>query len=185
MSVLAALTTLLLFSGSAIAQIDTAKCTLSSWNWVRNSRNVSDPTCFWQLTSSSRHLTLLIKIRAKLRDTCNPHAMGVVSILLGCAGVAVSSLAAFTIPPLPSGYKYTGPTSLGGSNLCKCNTIAYSLMSACGACQGGSWLPYDSSCLSQPSLIYLPSGGRNIQSTAQGLSLLRRAFPIAEKNSIY
>jgi len=179
MLVLAALTTLLLFSGSAIAQIYTAKCTQSSWDWVRND-NVSDPTCFRQLTTTmSRHITLKIKIRARLRDTCYPRAVGVVSILLGCAGIAVSSLAAFTIQSLPSGYKYTGPSSFDGSNVCKCNTIVYSLLSACGACQGESWFTCDSSCLSKSSLMYLPSGGRDFQSTAQGLSLLPCAFLIA------
>src|SRR5260221_2588552 len=75
MSVLAALTTLLLFSGSAIAQIDTAKCTLSSWNWVRNSRNVSDPTCFWQLTSYVQTFNSLnqdpCKVAGYLQSTCN------------------------------------------------------------------------------------------------------------------
>lgn len=184
MLVLAAITTLLLFSGSAIAQVVSPTCTQSSWNWVRND-NVSDPTCFRQLMTMSRHITLKIKIRAMLRDTCNPRAVGVVSILLGCAGIAISSLAEFTVPPLPPGYKYAGPSSFDGSNLCKCNTIVYSLLSACGACQGESWFTYDPSYLSKSSLMYLPSGGRDSQSTAQGLSLLPCAFPIAAKKPIH
>ena len=60
----------------------------------------------------------------------------------------------FTVPPLLTGDSYTGPTGPGdAADLCKCNTVVYSLMSACDACQGGKWFP----CvpflpLSRPSL---------------------------------
>lgn len=47
----------------------------------------------------------------------------------------------FGIPPLPSGIMYGGPTA-AQSNLCECNTVVYSLVSACAACQGGSWILY-------------------------------------------
>jgi hypothetical protein len=48
---------------------------------------------------------------------------------------------AFTIPTLTSNdISYTGPTGPSDENdLCKCNTVVYSLMSACGACQGSKW----------------------------------------------
>ena len=46
----------------------------------------------------------------------------------------------FTIPTLDPGNSYTGPTGNGDDNdLCKCNTVVYSLMSACDACQGAKW----------------------------------------------
>ncbi|KAI0246211.1 hypothetical protein BJV78DRAFT_177447 [Lactifluus subvellereus] len=49
----------------------------------------------------------------------------------------------FTIPPLHPGDSYTGPTGPGdATDLCKCNTVVYSLMSACDACQGAQWLPW-------------------------------------------
>ncbi|KAH9976938.1 hypothetical protein BJV77DRAFT_573141 [Russula vinacea] len=41
---------------------------------------------------------------------------------------------------LPQGYSYSGPDSYDASNLCYCNTVSYSLFSACGACQGQKWI---------------------------------------------
>ncbi|KAF8261132.1 hypothetical protein EI94DRAFT_1746644 [Lactarius quietus] len=37
---------------------------------------------------------------------------------------------------------YVGPGTPSIGNLCVCNTVSYNLMSACGACQGASWIPY-------------------------------------------
>ena len=50
----------------------------------------------------------------------------------------------FTIPPLAAdSYSYVGPTGAGDTaDLCKCNTVVYSLMSACDACQGADWFSY-------------------------------------------
>ena len=53
---------------------------------------------------------------------------------------------AFTMWPLQPGGSYFGPSSAQDSNLCKCNSVTYSLLSACGGCQGGTWIPYDSCC---------------------------------------
>ncbi|KAH9005548.1 hypothetical protein EDB86DRAFT_3061759 [Lactarius hatsudake] len=48
----------------------------------------------------------------------------------------------FTIEPLPQGSLYRGPNA-NQSNLCECNTVVYSLVSACGACQGSSeWIQW-------------------------------------------
>ncbi|KAF8262511.1 hypothetical protein EI94DRAFT_1743477 [Lactarius quietus] len=41
---------------------------------------------------------------------------------------------------LSPGYHYVGPYYPGDQ--CSCNTVSYSLFSACGACQGESWLSY-------------------------------------------
>ena len=49
----------------------------------------------------------------------------------------------FTIDPLPPGYSYIGPSGADDSDLCKCSTVGYSLISACGGCQGQSWITYD------------------------------------------
>jgi hypothetical protein len=46
---------------------------------------------------------------------------------------------------LSAGDSYVGPTgSNDSSDLCKCNTVVYSLMSACDACQfdDAVWFPY-------------------------------------------
>ncbi|KAF8477802.1 hypothetical protein DFH94DRAFT_846164 [Russula ochroleuca] len=51
----------------------------------------------------------------------------------------------FVISPLlDSNQSYAGPSADGhdGSDLCKCNTIAYSLLSACDACQGSGWISF-------------------------------------------
>lgn len=51
----------------------------------------------------------------------------------------------FSIPDLVlDDYSYIGPTGPGDSNdLCKCNTVVYSLMSACDACQGANWFSWN------------------------------------------
>jgi len=49
----------------------------------------------------------------------------------------------FTIPDLVPGDSYVGPTgSSDSSDLCKCNTVVYSLMSACDACQDALWFSW-------------------------------------------
>lgn len=56
---------------------------------------------------------------------------------------------AFTINALKPGYSYTGPSGVDDTNLCKCNTVTYSLISACDACQGApwtTWSDYSSNC---------------------------------------
>jgi len=50
----------------------------------------------------------------------------------------------FTINALPNGGHYTGPTGADNNDLCECNTVTYSLLSACDGCQGEAWLTYSS-----------------------------------------
>ncbi|KAF8465588.1 hypothetical protein DFH94DRAFT_848610 [Russula ochroleuca] len=54
--------------------------------------------------------------------------------------VATCSGEDYTFYLLPQGYSYSGPDGFDASNLCYCNTVAYSLFSACGACQGQEWI---------------------------------------------
>ncbi|KAH9992127.1 hypothetical protein BJV77DRAFT_1003629 [Russula vinacea] len=50
----------------------------------------------------------------------------------------------FSIPVLVPGDSYVGPTgSSDASDLCKCNTVVYSLMSACDACQDALWFSWN------------------------------------------
>ncbi|KAI0295644.1 hypothetical protein B0F90DRAFT_1750047 [Multifurca ochricompacta] len=49
---------------------------------------------------------------------------------------------AFTVPPLQPGNSYPGPSGIDNGDLCRCNTITYSLLSACDACQGENWTPW-------------------------------------------
>jgi len=57
------------------------------------------------------------------------------------------------IPPLSSSAQYTGPPS-GPNNSCQCNTVVYSLISACGGCQNSTWLQWSqwsSNCTAKSS----------------------------------
>ena len=56
--------------------------------------------------------------------------------------VVLISFAAFTVDALPAGYHYAGPTTSQATDLCQCNTVAYSLLSACDACQGADFVSY-------------------------------------------
>lgn len=46
------------------------------------------------------------------------------------------------IEVLDPGYVYTDPTGSDNSNLCKCNTVVYSFISACDGCWGAEWIMY-------------------------------------------
>ena len=143
---------LFFFSGFAVAQVITPGCDLT-WAWVCI---LSFPQCvLWPspnlLVFSSSHSILSTKIRVRLQRSCSGHALWAVSRLLVCFALhwrALSSrlFAAYTIVSLPPGNSYAGPSGVDVSNLCKCSTVGYSLMSACGGCQGGKWITYDSCC---------------------------------------
>ncbi|KAF8163452.1 hypothetical protein B0H34DRAFT_324108 [Crassisporium funariophilum] len=55
--------------------------------------------------------------------------------------LAVCNGGPFPVEALPDLSHYVGP-SLGAANPCQCNTVTYSLMSACGACQGRTYLSW-------------------------------------------
>jgi hypothetical protein len=91
------------------------------------------------------------------------------------------SFSAFTIKELAPGYHYTGPGRYDDTDLCKCNTVTYSLLSACVACQGEEWISYGIPFVvvfKSLGLMYLTLGGRNICTTAQRFCLPRREFPV-------
>jgi hypothetical protein len=50
--------------------------------------------------------------------------------------------AEFTIPQLVAGNHYSGPSDSSVTDTCECNTVYYSLISACAGCQRGIWLSY-------------------------------------------
>jgi len=72
------------------------------------------------------------------------------------------------VTPIPVGNTYLGPTS-AQANPCTCNTVVYSLISACGACQNRSfvsWPAWSQTCttvyvakfpLSIPSAVEVPA----------------------------
>lgn len=55
---------------------------------------------------------------------------------------AVCNNGAFVIPALLPQNSYSGPSGTDDSDMCKCNTVVYNLISACDACQGNPWVPY-------------------------------------------
>ncbi|KAN0139526.1 hypothetical protein V8E53_002642 [Lactarius tabidus] len=61
--------------------------------------------------------------------------------LVGAYLQAVCNDSTFSVPILQPEQAYPGPTD---GNLCNCNTVVYNLMSACGACQLGGWISYQS-----------------------------------------
>jgi len=70
----------------------------------------------------------------------------------------------FTVDPLPAGTHYTGPF-VNQANDCECSTVVYSLVSACGICQGSSeidtWSTWQTNCTSTSISAYpeqIPSG---------------------------
>jgi len=88
-------------------------------------------------------------IVAYMMSTCNGgcESFTFYSCLATAESQRFISFPAFTVPTLVPGYSYTGPSGPDNSNLCKCSTIAYSLISACGGCQGAKWITYGSHSL--------------------------------------
>ncbi|KAI0321649.1 hypothetical protein OF83DRAFT_232346 [Amylostereum chailletii] len=50
----------------------------------------------------------------------------------------------FVLDSLQQGNAYDGPSGADDGDMCKCNTVAYSLISACSACQAQGWITWDS-----------------------------------------
>jgi len=65
----------------------------------------------------------------------------------------------FTLYPLSPGGSYGGPSEDQNNN-CHCTSVFYSLISACAACQDGSWIPwtqYIQNCSTQVFLTVYPA----------------------------
>ncbi|KAF9262805.1 hypothetical protein L218DRAFT_959949 [Marasmius fiardii PR-910] len=68
----------------------------------------------------------------------------------------------FGVPPLNATQIYQGPT-LANANQCRCNTVFYSLLSACAGCQGArylTWTSYSTNCSSseENAPVIIPFG---------------------------
>ncbi|KAH9954751.1 hypothetical protein BGW80DRAFT_1258557 [Lactifluus volemus] len=110
---------LLLFAGFSFAQSTPPNCT-TGWDWR------------FALLSLIK-TSLLPSTTQKSYNSLHQNPCAVAAYL---EGVCFGGL--FEIDPLPQGLHYTGPNA-GQGNLCQCNTVVYSLVSACGGCQGGQW----------------------------------------------
>ncbi|KAI0246498.1 hypothetical protein BJV78DRAFT_148240 [Lactifluus subvellereus] len=63
----------------------------------------------------------------------------------------------FYMPPLEPGNSYPGPTGGDDGDLCKCNTVVYSLLSACDACQQEPWIDWLEYSLNCTNVMPVPS----------------------------
>ncbi|KAJ4487766.1 hypothetical protein J3R30DRAFT_845604 [Lentinula aciculospora] len=69
----------------------------------------------------------------------------------------------YSIPSINTNQHYGGPTTGPQDNPCQCSSVMYILLSACGACQGGSfitWSAYEQNC----TRVYVPTFPANIPS---------------------
>ena len=91
---------------------------------------------------------------------------------------------AYVFYSLPAGYSYSGPDGFDANNLCYCNTVAYSLFSACGACQGREWIKCGRYVFSTLGglCIYPSLAGRFGRPIARRYCLPRRESPVAAEN---
>ncbi|KAI0321648.1 hypothetical protein OF83DRAFT_1168284 [Amylostereum chailletii] len=104
-------------------------------------------------------------------DTCSPNPWSFNSLEQPPCIIAAYVLGVchsggnFTIPSLAQSSSYQGPTEVSGpeqENPCTCNSVAYSLVSACASCQGQNWISWQAwtvNCTSNaPVLGRIPSG---------------------------
>jgi hypothetical protein len=140
----APLASLFFFPSFAVSAIYAPECS-TSWKWV----------CFHH-AFFGRCLICWHCVQAFNSLGQNPCMVAAYLISTCSGGCEFSSLfcscvckpcrlvffAAFTINSLAPGYHYTGPSGSDNTDLCKCNTVAYSLISACDACQGADWISY-------------------------------------------
>src|SRR5712671_1769312 len=78
--------------------------------------------------------------------------MGVSSpVLVLIPHLVTALLSEFGISPISSPAMYPGPLSDKNTSLplCLCNTVVYSLISACGGCQGTTWISYAATYLAK------------------------------------
>lgn len=181
---------LFLFSSFVVAGINAPDCN-TSWRWVC----ISFPPCIlgrclicWYCAQSHNSLGQnACTVAAYMISTCNGGCELSSSLLCPCIfePCRLISFSAFTIDALAPGYHYTGPSDYDDTDLCMCNTVTYSLLSACVACQGEEWISYGIPFVvvfKSPGLMYLTLDGRNICTTALRFCLPRREFPVAAEN---
>ena len=80
-------------------------------------------------------------VGASLAAVCAPNGCKhFFSPLLAVLAQAARYVVDFNLSPLPSGYVYLGPDA-AYATACRCSTVYYSLLSACGSCQGRNFVP--------------------------------------------
>jgi len=115
----------------------------------------------WFLLSLLTFSANVQNISAQSNVTCLPfynwtsNSHGQTPCQVASSLLAICNNGPFPIEPLPDSSLYLGP-SLQDANACQCSTVTYSLMSACGACQGQtylSWSVWSENC----PMVYISS----------------------------
>lgn len=121
-----------LLSRRLLAYLSTAGCAFST----SKSDAFTDPLT--QASNSQNQSPC--QVAASLLTVCNGSRMcNGLWLRIIATQVTHNFILAFPVLSLPANSEYVGPT-LQGANPCQCNTVTYSLMSACGACQGQDYV---------------------------------------------
>ncbi|KAF5357921.1 hypothetical protein D9756_001430 [Leucocoprinus leucothites] len=83
---------------------------------------------------------------SSLTWTYNSLSQSPCEVAANLAGVCNGGV--FTLDSLDPGFVYLGPSKIV-ANSCRCSTVYYSMLSACAACQGNSWIgwaQYSANC---------------------------------------
>jgi hypothetical protein len=126
-------------------QVQAPECwpaTMGIWNWVRLSSSVqNNPDNLiirWQTYNSLNQSPC--QTAAYLAAQCNNERTSVLPSVP--RGNLADTSPEFTIPQLAQGNHYTGPSGSDAGDICRCNSVYYSLISACIGCQKGIWISY-------------------------------------------
>ncbi|KAJ7120501.1 hypothetical protein C8R43DRAFT_83195 [Mycena crocata] len=104
--------------------------------------NVTACIPLYQWTVNSKQQTPCL-VAAYLESTCQGRKS--LAFRMSCSDRTISAVG---VNAIPEQTHYEGPSALNAT-LCSCSTVTYSLISACGACQGrrfGNWTEWASNC---------------------------------------
>ncbi len=126
----------LLLIGPARAQVSAPNCTNSTFAWVGSLR--SDAS-FVSMTTRFLHCAgvfIVVSIHSNKIPAGSPRTWrrrvttAVSRCTFGTPHTILSACAVFSVPTLPQGRSYAGPTDTEKGDICQCNTVVYNLLSA-------------------------------------------------------
>ncbi|KAI0270215.1 hypothetical protein BGY98DRAFT_1190076 [Russula aff. rugulosa BPL654] len=89
------------------------------------------------------------------------NSLGQNACMVAALMMSTCDAGSFAVGPLQPGESYPGPSGTDNSNLCKCSTVGYSLISACTGCQGERWIRYWSEYVTNCTKTLPPSSFPN------------------------
>ncbi|THH17527.1 hypothetical protein EW146_g3301 [Bondarzewia mesenterica] len=104
----------------AVSALGSSLLSVLVYVFLSSAQVIAPTTCLvgWEWTYNSLNQTPCV-VAAYLEAVCNGGQYGISSLI--------------------PGNHYIGPNGPDNGDLCKCNTVSYSLISACDACQGSTW----------------------------------------------